>query len=235
MSGDGEGDGERTLADRKNRVARLGFAVALAGFVVLHVVPRVLPEGLVLAELATDVGGAILLAGVVGTLVGFRVVEYREAHDIDPRPTPRLIYSFYWPALELHELTHLAVARAWGWPAERDFYDDGRPVVLVETPREAALSRLVALDVAPTLVGVPILLALTPWLLAAVTGPYASAENPHAVGRLEAVVRILVGANLAVYASPSLEDVARLRALLATVVASVRSSSTSEPTLEGAD
>ena len=150
-----------------------------------------------------DVGAylSMLTVGYVG--IGLQKLDMRAEGVLPPkdeqadRDLTAVVFS---PANVLHEYTHAFVGVACGGTYERVRRDDGRMGVDVEFPHgvRGGTWGLVATSLAPTIVGVVLLVGIGEWAVAALLDP--------TVPRWESVARIIATSFLVRYTWPSRAD-----------------------------
>jgi len=150
------------------------------------------------AEVSSGLAVGFFAVAMVGS--GVLLIVPRTRPELWQRATEWPIpYLLFAPAYACHERAHALVASSLGASGVGLTYDDeGRPGAEIEPGAMGLRAQRVA-ALAPTLVGVPMLLAFSPWVLAALEpGP----------GLIDSVARLLIGAQLVVFALPSTEDIA---------------------------
>lgn len=206
---------EEAVADLANRaLALLGIAVGL--MLLSHHVdalgaPAYLDTTLTAVALWIHFGAGCLLAS------GLLLFEFRADRGSPIQRENRAVaYSIWMLAYEAHEWTHFLSGVLLGADARRVRGDDGRPGTAVRWPSSAPEWRRVTVDVSPCVIGLATLAYLSPWLLAAFLNPEV-ALGPSQLTIVDGVARILVGAQLVIYAWPSLEDLRGLASFLGLV------------------
>lgn len=174
-------------------------ALSIVGLgVVLAFIPSVVRGGVALPP-ATYLQFAVAFGAAYAAVeLGFLfAASYQSIHVVVERPTrvwnlPGLI-----PGL-LHEATHAAAARLAGGVTKELRVDHGSPSVRVDVPTEAPRPLRAFTALAPTLVGLLVLVLTWDWFML----PY-----PATAGVVESVARILAFTAVAYYTIPSPADI----------------------------